>query len=48
MSKAWLEARFIEIGERRYDAVLDVGGGDTPLARLIKDVPVAATLKNSG
>jgi hypothetical protein len=46
--KAWLEARFIELGERGYDAVLDVGGGDTPLARLIKDVPVAATLEEFG
>ena len=47
-TKAWLEARFIEIGEKGYDAVLDVGGGDTPLARLIKDVPVAATLQELG
>ncbi len=46
--KAWLEARFIEIAEQGYDAVLDVGGGDTPLARLIKDVPLAATLEEMG
>ena len=46
--KAWLEERFLEIAERRYDAMLDVGGGDTPLSRLVEDVPVAATLEELG
>jgi hypothetical protein len=46
--KAWLEERFIDISERRYDAMLDVGGGDTPLSRLVEDVPVAATLEELG
>ncbi|MGA9850919.1 MAG: hypothetical protein WBQ45_25195, partial [Roseiarcus sp.] len=29
--KAWLEQRFTDLVERRFDAMLDVGGGDTPL-----------------
>src|SRR5271165_2567337 len=27
--KAWLEQRFTDLVERRFDAMLDVGGGDT-------------------
>lgn len=46
--KAWLEARFLDIAERRYDALLDVGGGDTPLSQLVEDVPVAAGLDELG
>jgi hypothetical protein len=46
--KAWLEARFLDIAERRYDALLDVGGGDTPLTQLVEDVPVAAALSELG
>ena len=34
--KAWLEERFTDLVDRRFDAMLDVGGGDTPLARLRK------------
>ncbi len=32
--KAWLEDRFTHLVQHRYDAVLDIGGGDTPLAFL--------------
>ena len=46
--KAWLEERFLDIAERRYDALLDVGGGDTPLSQLVEDVPVAAALAELG
>jgi hypothetical protein len=46
--KAWLEQRFIEIAEQRFNAMLDVGGGDTPLSRLVEDVPVATTLEELG
>jgi Zeta toxin len=46
--KAWLEERFLDIAERRYDALLDVGGGDTPLTQLVEDVPVAAALAELG
>ena len=46
--KAWLEERFINLVEHRFDAMLDIGGGDTPLARLVQDVPVVATLEDEG
>ena len=46
--KVWLEGRFLDIAERRYDALLDVGGGDTPLTQLVEDVPVAAALSEVG
>lgn len=46
--KAWLEERFMHLAEHRYDAVLDVGGGDTPLARLVEEVPIVRTLERRG
>ena len=46
--KAWLEQRFTDLVERRFDAMLDVGGGDTPLARLVAEVPIATTLEDEG
>ncbi|HWY81040.1 MAG TPA: hypothetical protein VNY10_03710 [Roseiarcus sp.] len=46
--KAWLEERFTDLVDRRLDAMLDVGGGDTPLARLIAEVPIATTLEDEG
>jgi hypothetical protein len=46
--KAWLEERFLELVTKRFDAMLDIGGGDTPLARLVQDVPIVATLESEG
>jgi len=46
--KKWLQHRFEDLVERRYDAVLDVGGGDTPLARLIEELPIAEALDEEG
>lgn len=46
--KAWLEGRFMHLAEHRYDAVLDVGGGETPLARLVEEVPIVHTLERRG
>ena len=46
--KAWLEERFTDLVDRRLDAMLDVGGGDTPLARLVAEVPIATTLEDEG
>ena len=46
--KAWLEDRFTHLVEHRYDAVLDIGGGDTPLARLVEEVPIVRTLERRG
>ena len=46
--KRWLQHRFEDMVEERYDAVLDVGGGDTPLARLIEELPIAQSLEEEG
>lgn len=46
--KAWLEDRFTHLVQHRYDAVLDIGGGDTPLARLVQEVPIVRTLERRG
>ena len=46
--KAWLEDRFTDLIRYRYDAVLDIGGGDTPLARLVEEVPIVRTLEQRG
>lgn len=46
--KAWLEERFIDLVENRYDALLDVGGGDTPLARLVDELPIVSELESRG
>jgi len=46
--KAWLEERFTDLVNRRFDAMLDVGGGDTPLARLVAEVPIVPTLEDEG
>ena len=46
--KAWLEDRFTHLIQDRYDAVLDIGGGDTPLARLVQEVPIVRTLERRG
>lgn len=46
--KAWLEGRFTHMIQHRYNAVLDIGGGDTPLARLVEEVPIVRTLERRG
>jgi len=46
--KAWIEARFVDMVENRYDAILDVGGGDTPLSRLVDELPIVSTLEDEG
>lgn len=46
--KAWLEDRFLHLAEHRYDAVLDIGGGDTPLSKLVEEVPIVSALEQHG
>jgi hypothetical protein len=46
--KRWLEERFTTLAEHGQSAVLDVGGGDTPLARLVEELPVAEMLESVG
>jgi len=46
--KAWLEDRFTGLIRMRGDALLDIGGGDTPLARLVHEVPLVQTLDRRG
>jgi hypothetical protein len=46
--KAWLEERFADLVRRNYDAVLDIGGGATPLASLVAEVPIVASLARRG
>lgn len=44
----WLEQRLDDQILGRYDAVLDVGGGDTPFTRLIQELPLVEELEASG
>lgn len=46
--REWLEQRFISVVQNRQSAILDIGGGDTALARLVHDVPVAEMLESEG
>jgi hypothetical protein len=46
--KAWLEDRIQDQIEGQYDAVLDVGGGETPLSRLVQEIPIVTTLERQG
>jgi len=46
--KSWLEERFGHLVQHRYDAMLDIGGGETPLARLVEEVPIVNTLERLG
>jgi hypothetical protein len=39
-AKVWIEERLSDQIERRYDAVLDVGGGATGFSKLVQEVPV--------
>ncbi len=46
--KAWLEARFTDMVIKKYNAVLDIGGGETPLNRLVEEVAIVRTLERRG
>ena len=46
--KAWLEDRMQDQMERQYDVMLDVGGGETPLSRLVREVPIVEAAKRRG
>ena len=46
--KAWLEERIQDQIDGQYDAVLDVGGGETPLSRLVQEIPIVQTLERQG
>ncbi len=44
----WLESRIGDIVERRYDAILDVGGGETEFSRLLREVNISEVLRAEG
>ena len=46
--KAWLEERIQDQIEGQYNALLDVGGGETPLSRLVREVPIVRSLERRG
>jgi hypothetical protein len=46
--KSWLEERIQDQLEGQYNAFLDVGGGDTPLSRLVREIPIVQTLEKQG
>jgi hypothetical protein len=46
--KSWLEERIQDLIEGQYNAFLDVGGGDTPLSRLVREIPIVQTLEKQG
>lgn len=46
--RTWLEERMQSLVERRRDAILDIGGGDTPLNRLMEEVPIVEMLEEAG
>ena len=46
--KTWLEARLGHIAEHGYDAILDVGGGDTAFTRLVKELNISEMLGDVG
>ncbi|WP_034999247.1 hypothetical protein [Beijerinckia mobilis] len=46
--QAWLVAQFRRQMDERFDAILDVGGGDTPLERLIEEYPIVSVLQDHG
>jgi hypothetical protein len=46
--KSWLEERIQDQIEGQYNAFLDVGGGDTPLSRLVREIPIVQTLEKQG
>lgn len=46
--KAWLEACIQDMVLHGYDAMLDIGGGETPLSRLMEEVPIVQSLERRG
>ena len=46
--KAWLEDRIQDQLEGQFNAFLDVGGGETPLSRLVREVPLVRSLERRG
>jgi hypothetical protein len=46
--KTWIEGRLMDMVEKRYDAILDAGGGETALSRLVDELPVVSTLEDEG
>lgn len=46
--KVWLEARIQDQMEQQYDAMLDVGGGETPLSKLVREVPIVQSAARRG
>ena len=46
--KAWLEERIQDQMEGQYDVMLDVGGGETPLSRLVREVPIVQSAARQG
>jgi hypothetical protein len=46
--KAWLEDRIQDQIEGQYNAVLDVGGGESPLRRLVQEIPIVQTMEKQG
>lgn len=47
-TKGWLEERIADQVRNGYDAILDVGGGETPLFRLAQEIPVVSMLGRRG
>lgn len=46
--KAWLETQFTDMVVNKYNALLDIGGGETPLSRLVEEVAIVRTLERRG
>jgi hypothetical protein len=44
----WLEERLSEQADERFDAVLDVGGGDTQIRNLAREIDLVGTLDERG
>jgi len=47
-SKKWIEDRILDQVGRRYDAMLDVGGGMTGFTQLVGEVPLVGELEDQG
>src|SRR5271166_282438 len=45
--KVWIEAHILDLINKRYDAVLDVGGGATGFSKLVDEVPLLDAVEGS-